>query len=46
MKNWIRKAFFKLGGCVASAALLMAVTSVSNTCFFMAYQPDVPEELL
>lgn len=46
MKQLFRKAFFKLGGCVASVAMLLALTSVSNTCMFMVYQPDVPEELL
>lgn len=26
-------------------ALTLALSSVSSTCFFVAYQPDVPEEL-
>lgn len=30
----------------ASIAMLLAVSSVNSTCFFMLYQPDVPEELL
>lgn len=29
----------------ASLALLLALHSVSNTCCFLSYQPDVPEEL-
>lgn len=30
---------------LASAAMFLALSSVSNTCMFMIYQPDVPEEL-
>lgn len=45
MKHLIRKMIFKLGGCIASVAMLLAVNSVNSTCFFMVYQPDVPKEL-
>lgn len=45
MKKMIQNAAFKLSGLVASMAFLLAVSSVGNTCVFMTYQPDVPEEL-
>lgn len=46
MMGLIQKALTRLGGCMACAALAVAVYSVSSTCLFMTYQPDVPEELL
>lgn len=45
MKKMIRNVAFKLSGLVASVAFSLAVYSVGNTCVFMTYQPDVPEEL-
>ena len=30
---------------IPALALLLAVSSVSATCFFMSHQPDVPEGL-
>lgn len=45
MVRSIMRLVFKLSNFVASIALLLAVTSVSNTCCFMSYQPDLPEEL-
>jgi len=35
----------KFAALIASLAVLVAVASVSSTCFFTAYQPDVPDEL-
>lgn len=32
-------------GC-ANLALTVAVISMGNTCCFLSYQPDVPEELM
>lgn len=46
MKNMFWKMYVKLGSCMACAALTIAVYSISSTCLFMTYQPDVPEELL
>lgn len=40
--NLLRK--FMLG--CANLALAMAVVSVGNTCCFLSYQPDAPEELM
>lgn len=30
---------------VANLALVMALVSVSSTCCFLSYQPDIPDEL-
>ncbi len=46
MKNKLVNIMRKFGACAASAALLLAVSSLTSTCLFMSYQPDVPEELL
>lgn len=46
MKANQKKFLMKLGQMCASIAMLLAVSSVNSTCFFMLYQPDVPEELL
>lgn len=46
MKTKIHNLLYKMMGCTASLALLLAVNSVTNTCCFLSYQPDVPEELL
>lgn len=35
----------KLMGVVPALALMLAVQSVSSTCFYCLHQPDVPEEL-
>jgi len=40
-RNWI----MKLASSAAALALVVAVSSVSATCFFVVYQPDVPESL-
>lgn len=36
----------KLARVIPALALMLAVQSVSTTCFFCLHQPDVPEELL
>lgn len=46
MMSMMRNLFVKLSGLLASAALFLALSSVSSTCFFMLYQPDVPDELM
>lgn len=45
MKAMINQAMVKLSAILASVAMLLAISSVSSTCGFMLYQPDVPEEL-
>ena len=46
MKEMQKNILMKLGQICASIAMMLAVSSVNSTCFFMLYQPDVPEELL
>lgn len=45
MKWKIQKLVIKAMGCAASIALFIAMNSVTNTCCFLSYQPDVPTEL-
>lgn len=45
MKAKIRGLLCKILSGTASLALIMAMNSVSNTCCFLSYQPDVPDEL-
>lgn len=45
MKTMVSQTMVKLGALLASAAMFLAISSVSSTCLFMLYQPDVPEEL-
>lgn len=45
MKTTVNHAMIKLGALLASAAMFLAISSVSSTCGFMLYQPDVPDEL-
>lgn len=45
MKVKIKNLFLQLGGVMAVMALFVATSSVSSTCFYTAYQPDVPEGL-
>lgn len=45
MKTMVNQAVIKLSALLASVAMLLAISSVSSTCMFMLYQPDVPEEL-
>lgn len=46
MKGIINYVMVRLGALLASTAMLLAISSVSSTCGFMLYQPDVPEELM
>lgn len=46
MKAIIMNGLMKLAGSVAALAIVCAVANVNNTCLFIAYQPDVPEDLL
>jgi cyclic lactone autoinducer peptide len=46
MKTKITEINAILLGFVAFVALLVATNSVGTTCFFTAYQPTVPNELL
>ena len=41
IKHW----FVKVASSVAALTLIVALASVGSTCFFTAYQPDVPEAL-
>lgn len=45
MKKKINTILSKCTTLVASLALLVAASTVSSTCVFLAYQPDLPEEL-
>lgn len=42
---FVKKTAALFSGWIASMAVLLAITSVQNTCLFMAYQPELPEEL-
>lgn len=46
MKKAILKTIVLLGKLVSSMALVAAVGSVGSMCWFMTYQPDVPDELM
>jgi len=41
----IKKWVFNIVSTVAALALIVATSSAGATCFFTAYQPDLPEEL-
>lgn len=41
----IKSMFLRFGSVIAALALFVANTSVSTTCTYLTYQPDVPEEL-
>lgn len=45
MRKWIREAITKVAMSTAALAVICAVSNVHSTCIFLAYQPDVPEEL-
>lgn len=45
MKTKIYGLLWKILSGTASLALVLALNSVSNTCCFLSYQPDVPEDL-
>lgn len=41
----MEKIMYWLSKLTCAVAMGMAVASVNSTCFFTAYQPDVPESL-
>jgi cyclic lactone autoinducer peptide len=41
VKNW----YMQIITSAAALALIVALASLSSTCFFTAYQPDVPKAL-
>lgn len=41
----MKKIIYWLSKLTCVVAMGMAVASVNSTCFFTAYQPDVPEDL-
>ena len=41
----MKKIIYWLSKLTCVVAMGMAVASVNSTCFFTAYQPDVPESL-
>lgn len=45
MKSKAKKITMILSGAIPALALMLAVQSVTSTCFFCMHQPDVPEEL-
>ena len=45
MKARVERIFLWLGGVMAVLAHRTAAASVNSTCFYTAYQPDVPEDL-
>lgn len=45
MKAMVERIFQWFGGVVAVLARRTATASVNSTCFYTAYQPDIPEGL-
>lgn len=45
MKQLFERAVIKVCSLLASIAIFLAVSSVSSTCVFMIYQPNLPKEL-
>lgn len=45
MKTKINKLISMCAALAASLALMIAATGAGNTCVFLTYQPDVPDEL-
>ena len=45
MKEMVERIFLWLGGVMAVLARHTATVSVNSTCFYTAYQPDVPDGL-
>lgn len=46
MKKMAKYVMEKFCVLLVSAAMFFAVSSITSTCGFMLYQPDVPEDLL
>ncbi|MFQ7454677.1 MAG: cyclic lactone autoinducer peptide [Flavonifractor plautii] len=45
MKVMVERILLWFGGAMAVLARYTATASLSSTCFYTAYQPDVPDEL-
>ena len=45
MKVMVERILLWFGGAMAVLARYTATASVSSTCFYTAYQPDLPDEL-
>lgn len=45
MKTKIMNLVMKLATPLAALAMMVAMSNAGNTCLFMAYQPDMPDEL-
>jgi|GEM_PF-4915485 len=45
MKKMMETLAQKAIGFVPALAMMMAVSSVSATCFFLAHQPNIPDAL-
>lgn len=45
MKTNLKKMVTCLSTFAASVAMFIAVQSMSSTCLFLAYQPEIPNEL-
>lgn len=46
MKKVLRSIAITVGKLASCFALLAAISSTSSICWFMTYQPDVPDELI
>lgn len=46
MKKFFQGAAITLSKLVSCLALLAAISSTGTICWFMTYQPDVPDELI
>ena len=45
MMTKIHSMIIKSAALMAGLAIMLATFNVNNTCLFLSYQPDVPEEL-
>lgn len=45
MKVMVERILLWFGGAMAVLARRTATASVNSTCFYTAYQPDVPENI-
>lgn len=46
MKLLFRQKMAKIASSLVMLVTMCAIANVNSTCMFMAYQPDVPEELM
>lgn len=45
MKRWLTILLANCTGLITSLVVLFSHFTAENTCVFMVYQPDMPEEL-